>query len=169
MSPQLRKLALTVHVVSSVGWLGAVAVFLLLTIVGLTSRDPLEVRAAYLTMDRIGWLAIVPACFASLVTGIVQALGTPWGLLRHYWVLIKLAITVLASAILMVHTRPIDHLAHVAIQMPLSDTERAAQIQIAADAAMALLALLTATTLSMYKPRGVTGYGRRRNLSAHAD
>jgi hypothetical protein len=162
VSPPVRKLALTAHVVSSVGWLGAVVVFMLMAIVGLTTRDSLVVRAAYLTMERIGWLAIVPACFLSFVTGVVQGLGTPWGLLRHYWVLIKLVITVLASGLLLLHMRPIGHLANVAMQMPLSHAERAAQIQILADSAMALLALLTATTLSVFKPRGVTAYGRRK-------
>ena len=97
MTPRLRKFALTAHVVSSVGWLGAVAAFLALAVAGLTSRDAQVVRAAYLAMDLIARLVIVPAALASLLTGFVQSLGTPWGLFRHYWVLAKLLITVLAD------------------------------------------------------------------------
>ena len=161
MSAGSRRLVLTVHVTCSVGWLGAIAVFLVLAISGLAGGDQLAVRADYLAMDRIGWLAIVPLCFGSLVTGIVQGVGTPWGLVRHYWVLIKLVINVLATAILLLHMRPIGHLARVAAEGSLGDEHRATQIQIIADAGLALVALLAATVLSIYKPRGVIGRRRR--------
>jgi hypothetical protein len=46
MTPGLRKFALTTHVTSSVGWLGAVVAFLALAIVGLISQDA-EVLAAW--------------------------------------------------------------------------------------------------------------------------
>jgi hypothetical protein len=162
MSPQLRKLVLTVHVTCSVGWLGAVIVFLVLAVTGLANGDPQVTRAAYVAMERIGWLVIVPLCFGSLVTGVLQGLGTPWGLFRHYWVLIKLAITVVATALLLLHMGPVGHLARVAIEGEISSAERAMQVQVLADAALAAIALVAATTLSVYKPRGVTAYGRRR-------
>ena len=60
MTVGLRKLALTAHVTSSVGWFGAVAAFLALAIVGLTSPDPPVVRAAYLAMHLVTWFVIVP-------------------------------------------------------------------------------------------------------------
>jgi hypothetical protein len=79
-----RKLMLTAHITFSMGWLGAVAVFLALAITGLTSHDAPLVRAAYLAMGLSGWLVIVPSSFAALLTGVLQALGTPWGLFKHY-------------------------------------------------------------------------------------
>ncbi|HEU4407768.1 MAG TPA: hypothetical protein VFS43_21060 [Polyangiaceae bacterium] len=164
MAPGLRKFALTTHVTSSVGWLGAVATFLALAVAGLTSHDALTMRAAYLSMELTGRFVIVPLCLASLLTGLVQALGTPWGLFRHYWVLIKLVMTLLATIVLLVHMRPIRLMAVVAAETTLSagDFGRL-RVQLAADAAAALLVLLVATTLSVYKPRGVTRYGRRRS------
>jgi hypothetical protein len=87
MPPGLRKLALTVHLVSSVGWLGAVAGFLALAVAGLTGQGEQITRAAYLAMDLTAWFVIVPLSLASLLTGLLQSLGTTWGLLRHYWVL----------------------------------------------------------------------------------
>lgn len=83
MTPALRKFGLTAHVSSSVGWFGAVAGFLALAVSGLTSRDAQVVRAVYLAMNLIGWSVIVPLSLASLLTGVVQSLGTPWGLFRH--------------------------------------------------------------------------------------
>ena len=101
MTPRLRKFALTAHVVSSVGWLGAVAGFLALAAAGLTSQDAQMVRAAYLAMELIAWFVIVPLALASLLTGLVQSVGTTWGLFRHYWVLAKLLVTVLATIVLL--------------------------------------------------------------------
>lgn len=55
------------------------------------------VRAAYLAMDLTGRFVIVPLSLGSLLTGRVQSLGTTWGLFRHYWVLMKFQITILAT------------------------------------------------------------------------
>ena len=163
MTPGLRKLVLTAHVTSSVGWLGAVAVFLALAVAGLTSRDAQMVRAAYLATDATTWYVIVPLAFTSLLIGAVNALGTPWGLFRHYWVLTKLVLTVLATILLLVHTQPIGVVADAAADGTLSSADlRGLRIQLVADAGAALLVLLVNTTLSVYKPPGLTPYGWRK-------
>src|SRR5262249_44201007 len=163
LAPRLRKLALTAHVTSSVGWLGAVGGFLALAVVGLRSEGPERVRAAYLAMESITWSVIVPLSIAALVTGLVQSLGTTWGLFRHYWVLAKLLLTVLSTGLLLLHTGPIGHLARAAAAATLSSTDlRRARIQLLADAGAALVVLIVTTTLSIYKPRGVTPYGWRK-------
>src|SRR5436190_12529293 len=94
MSAGGRKLALTAHVTCSVGWLGAVVVFLALAVIGLASPQPQTVRGVYLVMEPAAWSVLVPLAFASLLSGLVQSLGTSWGLARHYWVLAKLLINV---------------------------------------------------------------------------
>jgi hypothetical protein len=163
MGPGLRKFALTAHVTSSVGWLGAVASFLVLAVAGLTSQDAQLVRATYLTMDLIGWFILVPLSLASLLTGLIQALGTTWGVFRHWWVVIKLVLTILATIVLLVHMQPIGHLADVVAQATLARGElHGLRIQLVADAGAALVVLLVATTLSVYKPRGLTRYGWRK-------
>jgi hypothetical protein len=163
MAPAWRKSVLTAHIVSSVGWLGAVAAFLTLATAGLTSTDAALVRGAYVSMDVITWYLIVPASFASLATGIAGSLATPWGLFRHYWVLIKLLITVAATALLMLHTRPIGYMAQAAAEATLAPTElHAVRLQLMVDACAALGALLVATVLGVYKPRGTTPFGTRK-------
>lgn len=163
LTSSARKLALTAHVIASVGWLGAVAAFLAVAIAGLTSDDRQLVRAAYLAMELMGWRVIVPLGAASLVTGIVQSLGTLWGLFRHWWVLIKLLLTALATLLLLVHMRPMGFMAGVAAEATLAPGDyRAVRVQLVFDAGAALLVLLVNTTLSTYKPRGLTRYGQRR-------
>jgi hypothetical protein len=169
MGPRLRKAALTGHVAASVGWLGSVAAFLALAIAGLTSRDPQMVRAAYLAMDLTAWLVIVPLSFASLLTGAVQSLGTSWGVFRHWWVVIKLLITVLATIILLIHMQPISRLAGAAAAATLTSSDlRGLRIQLVVNAGLAVVALIVVTALGVYKPRGLTPYGRRRQLEQPA-
>lgn len=163
MSPGIRKLALTTHVTCSIGWLGAVATFLALAIVGLTSQEDVVVRSAYVAMDQTTSLVIVPLSLASTVTGLLQSLGTTWGLFRHYWVLAKLVITVPSTIILLTHTRAIRYMALAAADIPLlSGDLRELRVQLAITAGAAVLALLVTTALSVYKPRGLTPYGWRK-------
>ena len=161
MPPRLRKLALTAHVAASVGWLGAVACFLALAVDGLTGRDATTVRGVYLVMEPATTLVLIPLSFASLLTGLGQALGTPWGLVRHYWVLFKLLITVVATAVLLRNLETFRVLAAVAAD-PAADLGAVRNPSPALHARAALLLLLVATVLSMYKPRGRTHFGRRR-------
>ena len=167
MRPGLRKVALIAHVTFSVGWLGSVAAFLALAIAGLTSSDPQIVRAAYLAMEVIGWFVIVPLSIASLLSGLVQSLGTTWGLFRHWWVIIKLVLTVLATVVLLVHMQPVGHLADAVRAATLAGGElQGLRIQLIADAGAAIAVLLVATTLSIVKPRGLTNYGWRQQQRA---
>ena len=94
MSPALRKLALTVHLTTSLGWVGAVIAYLGLGIAAVESSDTEMIRAAWTAMEVTGWWVIVPLAIAALVTGLVMSRGTRWGLFRHYWTLISLALTV---------------------------------------------------------------------------
>jgi hypothetical protein len=163
MTPRLRKFALTVHVMCSVGWLGAVAAFLALAIAALRSRGPETIRAAYVAMELTGWYVIVPFCLAALVTGLLVSLGTPWGLFRYYWVLVKFLITVIAALILFRFTQTLGSLAELAANttLPIGQLRNLNQSP-ALHSGGGLLALLVTTILAVYKPWGMTRYGRRK-------
>jgi hypothetical protein len=163
MSPGLRKFALTAHITASVGWFGAVAGFLALAIAGLKSQDAQTVRAAYLAMDLTAWYVILPLSLATVLSGLAQSLGTAWGLFRHYWVVIKFLIAIFATIFLLLHMRPIGHLAEVVSRTTLANGELAGmRIQLVANAGAALVVLLVAMALSVYKPQGLTAYGWRK-------
>ncbi len=162
MTSGLRKFVLTAHVTSSVGWLGAVAAFLALAIAGLTRQDSETVRAAYVAMEVVGWFVIVPFCLASFSTGVVQSLGTEWGLFRHYWVVVKFMWTVVGTLLLLLHLQPTSRLASTVPEALLlgADLNRL-RIQMVADAGAALIVLMLTTAVSVYKPWGRTPYGRQ--------
>lgn len=154
MTPAVRKLALTAHVSTSVGWLGAVLVFLALVIAGLTSEDFRFVRAVYLISKPILWFVIVPLALASLLTGVVQAFGTRWGLIGHYWVLFKFVLTIVATLVLLQYTETVSYFAVIALEV--DSISRTGLFSYLLHAAGGLLLLLLTTTLSIYKPRGMT-------------
>jgi hypothetical protein len=166
VSPRLRKLALTVHVSCSVGWLGAAAAYLALAIAALTSQDPQLVRAAYLAMEPTARFALVPLAFASLLTGLIAALGSTWGLFRHYWVIFKLLLTVVATVVLIGNMATVTALAGMAadVDSPAPGGLRGQILH----AGGGILVLLVTTVLGIYKPRGMTRYGRRRRLDKAA-
>ena len=82
MTAHFSKFTLTAHIISSVGWFGAVAAFLVLGIAGRMSQDAEVVRSSYLAMNLIGLFVIVPLSLAALLTGLIQSLGTHWDLFR---------------------------------------------------------------------------------------
>lgn len=161
MNRRLRKLTLTAHVALSVGWLGAVATFLALGIAALTSQDTEVVRGAYLVMELTGWFALVPLSLASLLTGLISSLGTSWGLLRHYWVVFKLLINLVATIVLLLYMQTLSYLADIAADatLPIDELRDPSPVL---HAGAALVLLVVATALAIYKPRGLTRYGQRR-------
>src|SRR5918999_1828552 len=161
MAPNLRKFALTVHITSSLGFLGAALAYLGLGISAVISEDTQTVRAAWIAMEVIGWYVIVPLALAALLTGLVQALGTPWGLFRHYWVLITFLLTIFATVILLLHMPSVSALADVARAADSATLDRLGGDLFHAGGG--LLVLLVITALNVYKPRGLTPYGWRKH------
>ncbi len=158
LSRTWRKIALSAHATSSVGWFGAVVAFLALALIGLRGdgTDGL-VRSAYIAMEAVGWFVIVPFSLASLATGLIQSLGTQWGVFRHYWVVSKLLITVGASLLIMLHMQVVSTVAQAASTGSLSvDHLRDPRMQLVADAGAASVVLLIAIVLSIFKPQGRT-------------
>ena len=114
MTPPLRKFMLTTHVTFSVGWIGGVVAYLTLGVAAVIGQDVQMVRAAWIGMELIGWFAIVPLALASLLSGLVMSLGTKWGLFQHYWTLISLVLTILATVVLLAHMPDVSSLADIA-------------------------------------------------------
>lgn len=163
LGPTIRKLVLTAHVTCSVAWLGAVGSFLALALVGLASHDEERARAVYVAMDVVAWSTILPLSLASPATGITQSLATRWGLFRHYWVVIKLFMTIPSCLFLLLHMRPIGHIARMAAEGTLASGDlHPLRLKLAVNAGAAIAVLIVAAALSIFKPRGLTRYGQRR-------
>lgn len=149
----------TLHLALSVGWIGAVVAYLVLGVSAVTTKDAQTIRAAWIAMELIGWSAIVPMAIGSLLTGLIMSLGTPWGLFRHYWVLITLALTLFCVLILLLHMPSVSGIARmVRADESLRDGRGGDLLH----PSLGLLVLLTIMVLNVYKPQGLTRYGWRK-------
>ena len=166
-SPRVRRLGLLLHVITSVGWLGAALLFLVLAVNCLATPDERALRAGLLVMAPLVERGLVPLAVAATATGVLQSLGTEWGLIRHWWVIVKLGLTLFALAILLTWT----------------ETARAIGVAAAADGASlaalrehavspvlhsvgAVVVLISTTVLGIYKPKGLTRRGWNRRHQA---
>ena len=156
-----RKLALAAHITASVGWVGAVLVFLAMAVIGMTSTEAEVVRAVYLVMAPAAALVLLPLAVASFVTGVVSSLVTRWGLFRHYWVIAKILITIFATAVLLIYLDTFRYMASVAAD-PAAEIGAVRNPSPVLHSVLALLILLFATGLAVYKPAGLTRYGWRK-------
>jgi len=166
LPPRARKLLLTVHVCASVGWIGVEAVLITLGVTGLTTGEPALLRTSYAAMGLLGATILVPTAVAALVTGVVLSLGTRWGLVRHWWVTAKLAITAVMVAGSTFGLNPtLQEAAHQAAALTGEAVTSAdlggLRFEVAFLPVLALVLLIAATALSTYKPWGLTALGRR--------
>jgi hypothetical protein len=158
-------MAFTCHLISSLAWLGAVASFLLLSISAIRSHDTEISKAAYVLMNRLGLYLILPLCLGSLITGIYLSLSTRWGLIRYYWVATKFVLTIVATIALVLHQFTAVARAAKLATSPFGDLFPIHELddigtQLVADSSLAIVLLFVATVLAIYKPWGLTGYGK---------
>ena len=163
MTARSQKLALLAHITFSMGWFGAVVPYVALAVAALTSHDEQKVRSAVLSMELIGWFVIVPFSLAALASGLVQSLGTRWGLLRHWWIVAKLVFTIFAVAVLLQHMRDVSRLSLMAKQAVVSSADLRPEL---IHSAGGLLVLFVVMALSVFRPWGRTPYGNREMVRA---
>jgi hypothetical protein len=164
MAPQMRKAALALHICSSVGWIGAAAAYLALAVAAQLSQQASTVYGAWKGMELIGWAVIVPLGCLAFLTGLLMSLGTPWGLVRHYWVLIALVLTTLALGVLLLHMPTVTRTAELARTMAGAEVATLGGDII--HPAVGIGILIVVAVMNIYKPRGQTGLGQRGRSSS---
>lgn len=165
----VSRLVLTAHIVTSVGWLGTVMAYLALDIVASVSDDIAAVRAAYFGMDLTIRVVIVPLAIVSVLIGTVNALTSSWGLFRHYWVVVKLLLSIFATVILLLEVQNVAYMAELASTIADPRSLPGSLLH----SIGGLVVLITVAVLSVYKPKGLTPHGWRQQLrtgdaAAHA-
>ncbi|MFG1808287.1 DUF2269 domain-containing protein [Streptomyces sp. NPDC049040] len=148
LPPRWRRALRAAHVTVSVGLLGSDAAVLVLTSAGWFGSAPISVYPAALLIGQ--WL-LLPLAVLALATGVALGLLTPWGLLRHWWVVLSLAITgggTLLAAVVLVPG--LDAAASaVSARQPVADATGLVR-----DAGAACCVLIATVVLSFVKPFG---------------
>jgi DMSO/TMAO reductase YedYZ heme-binding membrane subunit len=164
ISPAVRRGVLALHVTCSVGWVGVVVAYIGLGVAA--ERGGADtVRGAWIAMEILGWYVLAPLAVGSWSTGIFLALGTKWGLLRHYWVASSLVLTTLGLCLIAVHMPRVSAIADTvrAADPPTNDYGGDLMHSV-----LALAVLVAIQYLNIYKPQGMTPYGARKMEEATA-
>ena len=167
LSPSLYKLLLTAHVIVSVGWLGVTFAKLFLKLVAMTTSAPDVAAALYFASERLN-LGFPPLAIGTLATGVLLSLGTKWGLLQHYWVATKLALTVgvIVTAVQLGTRIPrpdgVTPAGWTVADGTILGIPASPAALLLALSVIHLLMLAIATVISEYKPWGKTWFGRRK-------
>ncbi|MCG5214647.1 DUF2269 family protein [Streptosporangium sp. KLBMP 9127] len=165
MPPRTRKLVTTLHVISSVGWLGLNLGVLTLALTGMSTGDPDLQHAAYSVLALLGGVLLIPLSLTAFVTGVLLSLFTSWGLLRYRWVIVKLVLTLIAVVLIPSSLLPgLNEAAEIVANTPpgrFAAVDRSGLGAVSAGCVSTTM-YLTCTILSVYKPWGRTRLGRRR-------
>ncbi|MEU6544022.1 DUF2269 family protein [Streptomyces sp. NPDC046859] len=163
LSRPARRGFLVVHVVASAGWLGLTLGLLALGTTAATTGSAAAVEASVRAMKLFADWLLLPLALLTLVSGLVLALGTPWGLARHRWVYTKFWLTLGTTAATAFVLRPAVNaaVAEVAAGGSLPDTG-----DVLMGPVVSLSAYVFMTVISVLKPWGLTRRGRRRREEA---
>ena len=162
VSGTVRKGVLALHIMASVGWMGAATSFAVLDTTTAVASDTATLRAAYVAMELLALFALVPLALATVASGIAIAVLTPWGLFRHWWVVVTLVLTVLATVVLLLQVPTIMHRADVASapETPDAALGQMGNLLLHSVGGAAVLGVIAA--LNVFKPRGLTRHGWRQ-------
>lgn len=145
LSPNVRRTLLTVHIVAGVGLLGDVAAVLAINVRAAGTADPALAAASYDLLAMFTVLFGIPLSLIGLASGITLGLSSKWGVLRHGWVMAKLALLI---GVILVGALVLG---------PGTDAMRSgdggAEARLIAGSAYDVIALSLATALSVFKPR----------------
>ncbi|MBL8552216.1 MAG: hypothetical protein JNJ73_19665 [Hyphomonadaceae bacterium] len=168
MPAHLRRVLLMAHIALSVSWIGAVGAFLALAILGQRSTDAVTVTSAYVAMNAISLFVVIPLSLCALISGMAMALLSPWGLIKHYWVLSKLTLTLLAAGMLMLHQFSAVAAAaqHVRASADALPSAGRLGLQLIVDGSLAIATLLAVVAMAVFKPRGMTPFAGKAAAAA---
>ncbi|WP_022919165.1 hypothetical protein [Ruania albidiflava] len=159
LRPPLRKAVLVAHLLSAGAWVGIDVIVAVLVLVGWFGQG----STAGLAYRALGTFAVVPMLVVALVclaTGLLLGLATRWGLVRYWWVLVKLVLTVVLCVLIVVALQPrmpevVAHGEAVSRSTGTGSTgSRAEVIWLFFPPAVSLTVLGLATGLAVYKPWG---------------
>jgi hypothetical protein len=167
ISPSMYKFWLASHIIVSVGWLGAAYAKLILEIIAMLLHSPEQIKALYIAMGKLQ-IAYPIMAISAIVTGVILALSTKWGLFEYYWIVTKLVITFGVIVTGVRFDGPL--IQQIVTALSTRAAEEGTIFEIAATPATLLifmavahvLMLGAATFISVYKPWGKTWFNRQK-------
>jgi len=164
LSPSRRKLLLLLHILSAVGWIGVDVVIGVFALTGFFTDDPEMMALCYRALHLFAVPALLVLGLLALGTGLLLGWGTRHGLLRSWWVAVKLVLNVVLTTLVLLALQPtVDAAAAASAVVDPSLPERLDRLRtdLLFPPLVSGTALVFATVLAVYKPWGRTPLGRR--------
>ena len=158
LSRRWRQTTLIVHIVSAGAWIGIDVIVAVLVLTGWFS-DALETRSlAYQALAAFVVWPMLASGLVSLASGLLLGLGTKWGLVRYWWVLVKLVLNLVLCILILVLLQPMmpDVGQHGRDLLTVA-ADPATVSQLFFPPAVSLTTLTFATLLAVVKPWGRIG------------
>ena len=165
LSAPARKLTLTVHIITAIGWIGVDFVLFVFSFRGITTDNPETLRLCYQAIEMFAIVLLLPLGLLSLASGLLLGWGTKYGILRYRWVFWKLVLNLVLTTLVIIALRPgVAEAADLVSGTPdLNSPELdQARSNLLFPPVVSISALTFATVLAVYKPWGRTKYGQRR-------
>jgi hypothetical protein len=164
-----RRATLVVHICAAGAWIGIDVMVAVLVCTGWFSADVSVRSLAYQALASFVVWPMLVAGLLSLATGVALGIGTKWGLVRYWWVAVKLALNVLLCTLIVVVLQPgMDDVAAYGRDLLTGRPDPATVSQLFFPPAVSLTTLALATVLGVYKPWGRIRAGNRRVTSVAA-
>jgi hypothetical protein len=156
-----RKTILVLHIAGGVGWMGLDAGLLILAATGLTTGSARTAAACYTAIGLVVPPVVLTLSLTMLGTGLMLGLGSKWGLLRYWWVLLKLALGLVLTALVFFALLPLTSALPEAVVSAgdgggaaVRSALGAVPVQLMFPPVVSFLALGFALALSVFKPWG---------------
>ena len=164
LAPRVRKAVLTLHIVSAGAWIGIDVLVAVLVGVGLSGGSD---AARGLALRALAEFVVTPMLVSALVclgTGLLLGLATKWGLVRYWWVAVKLVMNLVLCTLIVVALRPgMPEVGAAGAALEAGQVPSADLSFLVFPPTVSLTALAIATLLAVYKPWGrVRRRSRRR-------
>lgn len=104
-----KRWLLSIHLLFIATWLGSGFSSLVCLITALTTTDPHLLHTTYVLADTLDKTISRGGAAGTLLTGILLATLTPWGLLRFYWLNVKEVVALTCVAVDFIVIRWSDH------------------------------------------------------------
>ena len=161
LGARARKGVLVVHIVAAGAWFGIDVAMAVVVFTALTSDDEATKALCYRALDLFVVWPLFTSWLISLGSGVLLGLGTPYGLLRYWWVAIKLVLNLILTALVLIALRPeVSSLAEVGRRSASGEVVTFMEDNIIYPPIVSPTALLIAFVLAVFKPWGRIRRGR---------
>lgn len=150
-----RRAVLTVHILGAGAWIGIDVVLGVLVVTAMLTTSVDTEALCYRVLELFAVWPLLTAGLVTLVSGVVLGLGTNYGLVRYWWVAVKLALNVVLVGLVVVALRPgLAEAAAYGEQLAAGGSPTGDVGSLVFPPVVSGIALTTATVLSVFKPWG---------------